>query len=135
MSEVAFAAAISHVATVANSPQARVYLEMPSGFGLQSGQLMKWRDERRSVDVTIAGADGVDDRVEFYANIYKVQTSRDKGQLVILQFPTIEFTELYETLTGIHEHGGAVVVACFPREREYDDGEIRQNYNRKSRRR
>ena len=134
--ELAFAATIGNIAAVPNSPQARVYFDVPSGYGLQAGQLMKWRDERRSVDVVVCGADGYTiDRIEFYANVYKVSTSRDKGQIITLQFPTLEFKELYNTLTGVYEHGGLLVVACFPREGEYDDGEVRQNYNRKSRRR
>ena len=136
-SDVTFPAIISNVATVPNSPQARVYFEINSGYGLQAGQLVKWRDERRRVDVVLAGAEGYANRIEFYANIYKISTARDKGQLVVLQYPTREFEGLYEILTGIYESskGGLLVVSCLPGESEYDDGERRQNYNRKSRRR
>lgn len=136
VSDVTFPAIISNVTTVPNSPQARVYFTINSGYGLQAGQLMKWRDARRRVDVILAGAEGYEDRIEFYANIYKIGTTRDKGQLIVLQFPTKEFEGLYEILTGIHELGsGLIVVSCFPGESEYDDGEKRQSYNRKSRRR
>jgi hypothetical protein len=136
VSDVTFPAIISNIATVPNSPQARVYFTINSGYGLQAGQLMKWRDDRRRVDVILAGAEGFEDRIEFFANIYKVGTTRDKGQLVVLQYPTKEFEELYETLTGIYEYGsGLLLVSCFPGESEYADGEKRQGYNRKSRRR
>ena len=136
VSDVTFPAVIDNVTTVPNSPQVRVYFVINSGYGLQAGQLMKWRDDRRRVDVILAGAEGYKDRIEFFANVYKVGTTRDKGQLVVLQYPTKVFTKLYETLTGIYEHGsGLLVVSCFPGESEYDDGEKRQGYNRKSRRR
>jgi len=136
VSDVTFPAIVSDIATVPNSPQARVYFTINSGYGLQAGQLMKWRDASRRVDVVIAGAEGYEDRIEFYAKIYKVGTTRDKGQLVVLQYPTKKFEDLYEILTGIYEltKGGLIVVSCFPGESEYDDGEYRQGYNRKSRR-